>query len=424
MSAIIIIGAGEAGVQAALTLRQLDSLSSITLLGDEPGLPYERPPLSKQCLLDNTDAPAISGSQSFSELDIHYRSGETVVAIDRPAHQIELASGERLPYDKLLLATGASARPLTVAGLEPQRILTLRTRADAERIRSQARPGQHVVLAGAGFISLELAASLRHLGLEVTVLEAAGRILQRALPASISQRIAAEHQQQGVKIRCNTRIEQGKAIRRPNPTGVQGQPATQDLACQLQLNDGSWLEADWLLAGIGSVPNTTLAARAGLTIDNGIQVDQHLRTSDPDIYAAGDCCQFPHPLYQQRLRLESWRCAREQGELAALNMLGGQHVYQAAPWFWSDQYQLGLQMVGMPIGIEREIVRNEGDGTRLVFLLDGQQQLKAVCGIGPGNRIARDIKLAERLLNQGIHPAASDLSDATVSLKQLLKAGA
>lgn len=405
MYGILIVGAGEAGVMAALTLRQQGYQGQITLLGDEHGRPYERPPLSKQSLLDGTDAPLISGSQELEALNIHYRNGQRVVAIHRDQQQVELASGEQLPYERLLLATGAQARTLTIEGMPAEQVLTLRSRADAERIRQRARPGQNVVMIGAGFIGLELAASLRTMGLEVTVLESAERILQRAVPASIASLIAAEHQQHGVQIRCQSSVQYASST----ASGY-----------QLHLHNGEPINADWVLAGIGSVPDTRLAQDAGLNVDNGIQVDRCLRTNDPVIFAAGDCARFPLDLYNTDVRLESWRCAREQGEIAALNMLGANSAYNLAPWFWSDQYQLGLQMVGLPIGVTQEVIR-DFNGSRLVFLLNARQQLLAACGVGPGNTVARDIKIAERLINQGIHPTAEQLADTSISLKSLLK---
>jgi 3-phenylpropionate/trans-cinnamate dioxygenase ferredoxin reductase subunit len=400
---IIIIGAGEAGIRAALTLRQQGCRTPVTLFGDEPHAPYERPPLSKA---GGGEPVAIGDLVAMERLEL--RLGERVEHIDRAHRRLVTRYGERLPYRQLLLATGARARRLVLPGLAEDAALTLRTLDDARRIFARVAPGKRVVIVGGGFVGLELAAALIGKGAQVSLLESQPRLLQRAVPAELARIVEEEHRARGVDLYL------GAGIARAEPRGE---------GARLTLNDGRELEAELLVAGIGAEPNTQLAAGAGLALDNGIAVDAELRTSDPAIFAAGDCCSFPHALYrQQRLRLESWRCAREQGETAALNMLGGRHAYALAPWFWSDQFDLGLQIVGLPHVAARTLCRELGERARLLFHLDRDGRLLAASGIGPGNAVAKDIKLAERLINLRASPDPALLADPGVRLKQLLSA--
>lgn len=405
---MVIVGAGEAGVRAALTLRRLGYKGPVTLIGEEPQAPYERPPLSKTGLTDPTPEPRpIAGLDDLPALNIRLRTGTQVRAIDRTRREIRLDGGETIGYDRLLLATGARARRLSLPGLPDKAPLTLRTRLDSERIRERLRPGLRAVLFGGGFIGLELAASLTQAGARVTVLEVQPRLLQRAVPADLADRLLAEHRRRGVDIRLSAGIETAE------PGGI---------VTRLFLKDGTVLEGDLLIAGIGADPNTELAEAAGLACDNGTAVDAYLRTSDPAIFAAGDGCSFPLGLYDQAVvRLESWRCAQEQGEVAAANMLGGMDRYDRAPWFWSDQFDLGLQIVGLPGFGQRTVSRTIDDRTLLQFHLADNGRLLAASGLGPGNAVARDIKIAERLINRRAHPDPDALADPGLTLKRLLK---
>jgi 3-phenylpropionate/trans-cinnamate dioxygenase ferredoxin reductase subunit len=275
-------------------------------------------------------------------------------------------------------------------------------------IRAWLGPGRRLAIIGGGFIGLELAASARKLGTSVTLIEGLPRILSRGVPSEIAKAVASRHQAEGVDILCNARIakvEHAEAVVR------------------VFLEDGSVIEADLLVVGIGSVPNTEIAAEAGVTIDNGIAVDTHLQTSDPDIYAAGDCCSFPILHYgHRRIRLESWRSAQEQALLAAANLMGARDVVAAVPWFWSDQYDMTLQVAGLADGATTTIRRDLSAEAFILFHLDGDGRLLAASGIGPGNTIARDIRLAEMLIAAGRHPDPAALAAPEVKLKQLLAA--
>jgi 3-phenylpropionate/trans-cinnamate dioxygenase ferredoxin reductase subunit len=318
---IVIVGAGECGARVAQALRERGWEGPITLVGDEHDLPYERPPLSKQALTDTIEpAPTtICSGERFADLGIDVVVGAVVEAIDREAREIGLACGRRVGYEHLVLATGARARTLDAIEGGGSAI-TLRTRGDASRLRELLTPGTRLVVIGGGFIGLEVASSARQRGFEVAVVELAPQVMGRVVPGELAAMMAARHAAEGVDLRCGV--------------GVAAITAVGDRT-RVRLSDGTTIDGEVVVAGVGAVPNTELAAHAGLAIDNGIAADEHLRTSDPAIFAAGDCCSFPHPLYGgRRIRLEAWRNAHDQANHVAAQMTGAPEPYQVVPWFW------------------------------------------------------------------------------------------
>lgn len=405
---MVIIGAGECGGRAALALRELGYDGPVTLVGDEPHLPYERPPLSKDAMVSAApEIKAIASDELLAERYIRHIHSVQAVAIDRAAHMVRLSDGSVLPYDKLLLATGSTPRKLPMPGLGT-RCVYLRTFADALAIRAHLTPANRIAIIGGGFIGLELAASARKLGAAVTVIEAQPRILMRGVPAEIAEIIHRAHEAEGVAVLT------GQGITSIADDGTE---------VRIALAGGQEIVADLAVIGIGAVPVTGLAGEAGLTVDNGIAVDGELRTDDPDIYAAGDCCSFPLAVYGgRRVRLEAWRNAQEQGALAAKNMLGASEAHAAVPWFWSDQYGLSLQIAGLSDEGKSTVRRDLDDGAFILFHLAGDGRLVAASGIGPGNAVARDIRLAEMLIAKGAKPAPEALGSQDVKLKSLLAA--
>ncbi|MER9917412.1 MULTISPECIES: FAD-dependent oxidoreductase [unclassified Mesorhizobium] len=405
---MVIIGAGECGGRAALALRELGYDGPVTLVGDEPHLPYERPPLSKDAM--TSDAPeikTIASDEILAEKSIRHIHSVQAVAIDRPEHTVRLSDGSALPYDKLLLATGSTPRKLPMPGLGP-RCVYLRTFADALAIRAHLSPANRIAIIGGGFIGLELAASARKLGASVTVIEAQPRILMRGVPAEIAEIIHQAHEAEGVTVLT------GQGIADIADDGAE---------VHIMLADGQDIVADLAVIGIGAVPVTGLAAEAGLTVDNGIAVNGELQTIDPDIFAAGDCCSFPLAVYAgRRVRLEAWRNAQEQGALAAKNMLGAREAHAAVPWFWSDQYGLSLQIAGLSDEGKSTVRRDLGDGAFILFHLAEDGRLVAASGLGTGNAVARDIRLAEMLIAKRARPAPEALGSPDVKLKSLLAA--
>lgn len=408
MTSIVIIGAGECGGRTALQLRERGFDGAITLVGAETLAPYERPPLSKDGLLSDNKPRFIAGADDYAGLGIDLRIGATARRIDRTRKTVLLDDGNEVAYDRLLLATGARARtlpglPATAAGIH-----TLRSHADAVRLRPCLKEQTSIAIVGGGFIGLELAAAARTCGMTVTLIEGLPRILSRGVPAEIAMTVADRHRAAGVDLRCNAGIASIE---------------TSDHAVTIAMKDGSTVVADIAVIGIGSVPNTEIAAEAGLAVDNGITVDRHLRTSDPDILAAGDCCSFPLALHGGRhVRLESWRSAQEHAVLAAANLTGAQETLNTIPWFWSDQYELTLQVAGLPSGTGRSIRRDLGAGAFIIFELDDNGRLLAASGIGTGNAVARDIRLAEMLIAAGRTVDPEALAAPDTKLKSLLAA--
>ncbi|WP_296744680.1 FAD-dependent oxidoreductase [Mesorhizobium sp.] len=405
---MIIIGAGECGGRAALALRDLGFEGPVTLVGDEPHLPYERPPLSKEAMTAEAPAiKAIASDELLAERSIRHIHSVRAVAINRAAHMVSLSDGSSIPYQKLLLATGSVPRTLPMPGLAG-RCVYLRTFNDALAIRAHLGAGNRVAIIGGGFIGLELAASARKLGAAVTVIEAQPRILMRGVPAEIAEIIHQAHEAEGA------RVLTGQGITTIADDGDK---------VGITLADGNEIVSDLAVIGIGAIPVTALAAEAGLAIDNGIAVDGTLRTTDPDIFAAGDCCSFPLAVYGgRRVRLEAWRNAQEQGALAAKNMLGANEPHAAVPWFWSDQYGLTLQIAGLSDEGRSVVRRDLDDGAFILFHLAEDGRLVAASGIGPGNAVARDIRLAEMLIAKRARPSPDALGSPAVKLKALLAA--
>jgi 3-phenylpropionate/trans-cinnamate dioxygenase ferredoxin reductase subunit len=398
---IVIVGAGMAGHRAAVALRAAGYDGKLTLLGEETLPPYDRPPLSKAAITAPADLPPAWLIDAAAKLDADLRCGVAAERIDRDAKTVLLKGGGALPYDKLLLATGAKPRQPTCPG--GARALLLRNYDDALALRSQFQAGRRIVIIGGGFIGLELAASAVGRGCRVTVIEAQPRILMRGVPEAIARLVQDRHQAAGVTLRTGT------ALSAIEPDAV-------------HLADGATILYDAVVAGIGAAPETRLAEAAGLEISNGIAVDATLRTSDPDIFAAGDCCSFPHPLFDgARLRLEAWRNAQDQGTLVAENLLGAAKDYTSVPWFWSDQHDLSLQVAGLPGAATRIVERRPTPDSLVLFHLSDASRLVAVSGIGPGNAVARDVKLGEMLIARRATPDRDALAAPAVALKSLLK---
>ncbi|MFE9445993.1 NAD(P)/FAD-dependent oxidoreductase [Streptomyces sp. NPDC006602] len=346
-TAFVIVGAGLAGAKAAQTLREEGFDGPIVLLGEENERPYERPPLSKGYLLgkDERDTVYVHPSQWYAEHDVDLRLGATVTAIDPSGHEVALADGSRLGYAKLLLTTGSSPRRLPVPGADLDGVHYLRRLADSDRIKKSFESASRIAVIGAGWIGLETAAAARTAGLEVTVLEAAELPLLRVLGREVSQIFADLHTDHGVDLRFCVQVAE--------ITGTGGR------ANGVLLADGSRIDADAVIVGVGITPNTQLATAAGLDVDNGIRVDAHLRTSHPHIYAAGDVASAFHPLLGKHIRVEHWANALNQPQTAAKAILGQDVTYDRVPYFFTDQYDLGMEYTGYvePGGYDQVVFR-------------------------------------------------------------------
>tara|TARA_B100001559_G_scaffold187499_1_gene156934 strand:- start:113 stop:1318 length:1206 start_codon:yes stop_codon:yes gene_type:complete len=351
MAGMVIIGCGQAGGQAAASLRQEKYEGPITMIGQEPYIPYQRPPLSKQYLSGEQEKEKLNLRQAsfYSEKEINLLLGTSVVSVDPLQKELQLDTGETVTYDKLLIASGGRPRKLEVDGHNLKGIHYLRNIDDVDAIKAQMSTSKNMVIVGGGYIGLEVASVAIKKGLTVSVLEMENRILERVTTEEMSAFYNELHSDQGVNILTST---QAKAFK--------GSEAVERVVC-----DDQEIPADLVIVGIGILPNTEIAETAGLETNNGIVVDEHCRTSNEHIFAAGDCTNHPNPLLNRRLRLESVPNAMEQGRVAASNMLGGSKSYASMPWFWSDQYEHKLQMVGFSKESDQSIVR--GDMTSKSF---------------------------------------------------------
>jgi 3-phenylpropionate/trans-cinnamate dioxygenase ferredoxin reductase subunit len=403
---VVISGGGQAAAQASEVLRKRGHTGSITLIGEESLLPYQRPPLSKKYLAGTfeRDRLLFRHVAHYEEHAIDMRLGFAAVRIDRKQRRIEIADGSSVTYDALLIATGSRPRLLALPGTELAGVHYLRSVADVDRLRAEMTAGRRGVIIGGGYIGLEVAATCRELGIAVTVLEAADRLMARVAAPVVSKFYADEHVKHGVDVRCGVRLH--------SLTGSDPISGTERVAA-VRLTDGTKVPADFVLVAIGVEPVAALACEAGVTCDNGIVVDEHCRTSDPHIWAAGDVTRHPNPHYGARVRLESVDNAFEQGASAALNMLGLTTVHDKVPWFWSDQYDLKLVIVGLNTGYDDVVVR--GDPASRAF---------SVCYLRKGELIAvetvnhaKDQMAARKMIPARARPDRARLADPAVALK-------
>ncbi len=398
---VVVIGAGQAGAALVARLRALGHTGPLSLIGDEFAPPYQRPPLSKAYLMGEMDEERLwlRAPEFYAEQDIVLRLGQPVTAIDRAAKTVHLGE-EVVPYDALVLTTGSSARklPAAVGGALPG-VYTVRTLADVDAMKPEFQPGRRVIIVGGGYIGLEAAAVAAKLGLDVTVLEMAPRILQRVASPQTSDYFRALHSTHGVKILEATGLD--RILGEGRASGV-------------RLADGRELTADFVIAGVGILPGAALAEAAGLTLDNGIATNALGQTSDPAIWAAGDCASFPWR--GGRLRLESVGNAIDMAEAVAANILGANEAYVATPWFWSDQYDCKLQIAGLNSGYD-QIATRKGEGDAVSFWYYAGDQLLAVDAMND----ARAYMVGKRLIESGKSPDKAEIANPATDLKALLK---
>ena len=401
---IVVVGAGPAGVAAALAAKQQDSAADVVLLSNEHREPYEKPPLSKAVLTGKAaphDAP-IAGPKGVTGSGVVLKHGARVTAIDRAGRTAATAAGERLRYDALVLATGSINRVLPLFPPGRAGVHYLRTEAEALALKAQLHRGRSLLVIGGGLIGLEVAASAAEIGVQTTVVEIAPRILARVCDEETSALILARHRAGGVDIRLGTALV---ALREAPDSRIAVETAA-----------GETLAADVIVVGIGAAPDDELARSAGLAAQDGMIVDEHCRSSDPTIFAAGDCTRFPGP--HGPVRLENWRHAQEHGAIAGRNAAGGDAAYNVAPSFWSEQFDMYVQGVGwQPLAQGRRVRRQIAAGATMLFELAGEHLAYAV-----GINAQRDIAMARRLIERRVPVNAGELADPGKPLAAMLKA--
>ncbi len=403
---VVVVGAGQAAAQFVEALRRRGYGGAISVFGEEPWLPYQRPPLSKKYLAGGLPVDRLQLRQAafYAEQKVDLHLGQTVTRLERSARQVRLADGSAHPYDALVLATGSRPRSLPLPGIDLGAVHVLRSIADADALRADAlraldRPAGRAVILGGGYVGLEVAATLRQLGLEVTVLEVAERVMNRVVAEPVSRWYEAEHARRGVDIRLGAR-----------PLALEGDAEGRVRAV---VTAAGTLPADVVVLGVGVLPNDGLAQDAGLPCDNGIQVDERCRTADPAIHAIGDCTNHPSVHYGGRVRLESVDNAVEQANTAAADLLGIEARHERVPWFWSDQYEHKLVIVGLSQGHDQVVLRGDpaSGAFSCCYLRDGE--LLAIDTIN----VAKDHLAARKLIPARLRPDPSRLTDPSIALK-------
>lgn len=399
---IVIAGAGHGAGQVVATLKQNKFAGKIVLVGDEPYLPYQRPPLSKKFLSGELPAERLAFKPPgfYDDPQIELRLNTRIESIDRDAGYVQTTDGDVIQYDKLILALGTRVRRLPVKGEDLAGIHYLRTIEDVDAIRSGMEARGKLVIIGAGYIGLEVAAVCRQLGIDVTVVEMADRVMSRVVSEQVSLFYQNEHTAQGVKLMLST--------------GLAAFAGTKSVT-SVTLANGESIPADFVVAGIGVVPNTELAASAGLEVNDGIVVNDQCVTSDDNIYAIGDCTSHPNAIYGRRLRLESVHNALEQAKTAANNLCGLETHYSQVPWFWSDQYDLKLQIAGLSQGYDQAVIRGEPNNRSFSCLYLKAGRLIAVDAINS----PRDFVQSKPLIAAQSIFDPQQLADAQIALKDM-----
>ena len=397
----IIIGASHAAAQLVSSLRQEGWEGKISLIGDEPNLPYHRPPLSKAFFVGEKteDELLIRAADFYEKNKVDLLLGSRVTVIDRDAKKITLEDGAEISYTKLALTTGARVRKIPFTGSELAGVFYMRDLNDVKQTHKFTGPGKSAVIIGGGYIGLETAASLRKIGMKVTVIEAMSRVLQRVTAPEVSAFYTRVHTEEGVDIRTEAGVD-----------AIVGEKHVEGV----RLADGSTVAADLVIIGVGVIPNIELAESAGLTIDNGIAVNEFATTNDPDIVAAGDCTNHYNPIYDRKLRLESVQNATDQAKIAAKSICGKPEAYNALPWFWSDQYDLKLQIAGLSQGFDEVIIRGDSEqGRSFAAFYFSEGHFIAVDAI---NR-PKEFMMSKRALTAGQTADPLKLADESIEIK-------
>ncbi len=403
----VIIGGGQAAAQACASLRLFGYGGKITLIGEEASLPYQRPPLSKAYMKGEMAEERLYFKPEawYQDQNIDVALSTRATGIDRSTRHVQIEPGGKVPYDALIIATGSRPRELPLVGADLDGVFDLRDLADVERIRPRMIAGQKLVIVGAGYIGLEAAAVARQMGLDVTVLEMADRVLARVTSPAMSAFFEKEHTAQGVDIRTGARL-----------ASLKGDKAVS----AAMLSDGSEIAADIVLVGIGILPNVELAEDAGIACSNGILTDRDARTNDPRIFAAGDCAARPLVHYGRQGRLESVHNAIEQGKLAAAAIMGKSRPNEDCPWFWSDQYDLKLQIAGLSTDYDTHVVRGDPESRKFAVFYLRNGKLIAVDAVNsPPEFLA-----SKKLIMTGACLAPETLSDTSTSMKEIAASAA
>jgi len=406
---IIILGGGQAAAYAAKEIRSIDSHSKLTIVTEEKKLPYERPPLSKDYLLDKIDfeKSLFFPQNYYDENNIICLRNEKIKMVDFENKKLSSVANNHYNYDKLLIATGSKNKKLKINGLDQNddKVLYLRNIKESKAIKDKIKVASNVTIIGGGFIGLEIASSANQMNSNVTVLERTNQLMGRVVPNQISKIIQDLHEEKGNKIYLDVSIK--KVIKQNN-------------SFEIILDSNDVIKADLIIVGVGALPDTDMFINSSLKIDNGIITDEFSQTSIADVYAAGDVSNFFHPFYGLYMRLESFKHAQNHGINAGKNIVGKETSYNEVPWMWSDQFNLNLQLTGICNNYETFIQRGSNVEEGIIYFFLKNRMIQGACGVGIGGKIGRDIRLAGKLSKRKIKVTKEILSDKNIKLNKLL----
>ena len=404
---IVILGGGQAAAHAATTIRQEDKSSSLAIITNENYLPYERPPLSKSFLLNNVKESGFLfyNEDHYKNLKIDILKNEEVINIDFEKNLLE-SKYKKITYTKLLIATGCKNRTLELENVNSDDVYYLRDINESIQIKNKLDLSKNILIIGGGFIGLEIASSANQLGKNVDVIELADSLMGRIVPKEIATIVKNKHQKNGVNVHLNTKIISTTKINN---------------GYEINLSDNSLVKCDMIIVGIGAMPNIDIFKDSPLKIDNGILTDQYNKTSIENVFAAGDVANFFHPLYEENIRLESWKHAQNHGVAAGKNITGIKTEYREIPWMWSDQYDLNLQLTGRCDQYDSFIKRGKDENEGIIYFFIKNNKIVGACGLGIGGKIGKDIRFAGMLSEKKVEIEEGFLSDPSSKLNKLLK---
>ena len=398
---ILILGGGQTACYAASEIRKYNTKSIISIISNERQLPYERPPLSKDCLLNKMEYDDCSffNRDFYAKNEINFYSEELVEGVDFKSQKIDTSKRKKISYDKILIALGSSNKKSN------ENYFHLRSMDESMKIKEKMLTSENILIVGGGFIGLELASAANQLKKNVCVVEMGSQLMGRIVPEKIAKIVQQKHEGKGVVINLNTKVT--KVIKNQN-------------FYEVELSNNKIIKCDMIIAGIGSEPNTALFTGTDLKIDNGILVNEFCETSVENVYAAGDVANFYHPFYKKHIRLESWKHAQKHGVCAGKNIIEKKETYNEIPWMWSDQFDLNLQLTGLCQDYDTFVERGTSAKEGLVHFFIKNRKIIGACGIGVGGKIGRDVKLASKISEKNIKVTKEILSNEDFKLNKLL----
>lgn len=406
---IIILGGGQAAAYAASEIRKFDSNSKLTMISEEESLPYERPPLSKDYLLNKMtlDDCLFFPQEFYKENKINFIQNTRMNNINFNKKEITSINNQKFYYDKLLIATGSNNRKLQINEkdiLPDENLIYLRNSMESKNLKNKIKLAKKILIIGGGFIGLEIASSASQLGKEVTIIEKSKQLMGRVIPTEIANLVQKKHEKNGTKIKLNIHIKQINKL---------------ESSYEVTLKNNEKLLTDLIIVGVGSLPNTSIFSQTDIEIENGIVTDEFSKTSIPDVFAAGDVANFFHPLYNKHIRLESFKHAQNHGINAGKNMLGIKTSYNEIPWMWSDQFELNLQLTGLCNDYETISQRGTDIKEGIIYFFLKNRMIMGACGVGVGGKIGRDIRLAGKLSEKKIKVSKEIISNKNIKLNKI-----